>query len=47
MCVALLLGSATNQDGRSNSLTAPNGPSQEAVIKEALAMGGVKPHEVS
>jgi len=43
----LIRGSATNQDGRSNSLTAPNGPSQQAVISEALQMGGVNPHDVS
>jgi epothilone polyketide synthase D len=43
----LIRGSATNQDGRSNSLTAPNGPSQQAVISEALQMGGVDPHDVS
>lgn len=35
--LAVLSGTAVNQDGRSASLTAPNGPSQVAVIKEALA----------
>ena len=35
--VALVLGSAINQDGRSSGLTAPNGPSQTALIKEALS----------
>ena len=35
--LAVIRGSALNQDGRSNGLTAPNGPSQEAVIREALA----------
>ena len=35
--VALLLGSAINQDGRSSGLTAPNGPSQTALIREALS----------
>jgi acyl transferase domain-containing protein/SAM-dependent methyltransferase len=34
--VAVILGSACNQDGRSGGLTAPNGPSQEAVIRQAL-----------
>ena len=34
--IALVRGSAMNQDGRSSSLTAPNGPSQQAVIKKAL-----------
>lgn len=35
--VAVIKGSAINQDGRSSSLTAPNGPSQESVIRTALA----------
>lgn len=35
--VAIIKGSAINQDGRSSSLTAPNGPSQENVIRAALA----------
>jgi len=44
--VALIRGSAANQDGRSNGLTAPNGPSQEAVLREALADAGVAPEQV-
>jgi acyl transferase domain-containing protein len=39
--LALVRGTAVNQDGPSSGLTAPNGPSQVAVIKEALADGGV------
>ena len=35
--VALFLGSAINQDGRSSGLTAPNGPSQTTLIREATA----------
>jgi acyl transferase domain-containing protein/acyl carrier protein len=35
--LAVVRGSAINQDGRSNGLTAPNGPSQERVIWQALA----------
>ena len=45
--VALIRGSAINQDGRSSSLTAPNGPSQQTVIRGALRNAGVKPTEVS
>ena len=44
---ALIRGSSTNSDGRSNSLTAPNGPSQQAVIREALAMASLDPVQVS
>jgi acyl transferase domain-containing protein/acyl carrier protein len=44
--LALIRGSAVNQDGRSGGLTVPNGPAQQAVICEALAAGGVAPHEV-
>ena len=39
--LAVLRGSALNQDGRSGGLTAPNGPSQESVIRAALADAGV------
>ena len=42
----MIRGSAVNQDGPSSGLTAPHGPAQEAVIREALASGGVKPAEV-
>nr|AAO65806.1 monensin polyketide synthase modules 11 and 12 [Streptomyces virginiae]ANZ52469.1 MonAVIII [Streptomyces virginiae] len=35
--LAVIRGSATNQDGTSNGLAAPNGPSQERVIRAALA----------
>ncbi|MFB9689485.1 aminotransferase class III-fold pyridoxal phosphate-dependent enzyme [Amycolatopsis plumensis] len=44
--LAVIRGSATNQDGTSNGLTAPNGPAQEAVIRAALADAGVRPEEV-
>jgi acyl transferase domain-containing protein/SAM-dependent methyltransferase len=44
--LAVIRGSALNQDGRSSGLTAPNGPSQSAVIREALARGAVSPHDV-
>jgi 3-oxoacyl-(acyl-carrier-protein) synthase/SAM-dependent methyltransferase len=44
---AVVHGSAVNQDGSSNGLTAPNGPAQEAVIRAALAQGGIAPADVS
>ena len=44
--LALVRGTAVNQDGRSSGLTAPNGPSQEAVIQAALAASGVEPAAV-
>ncbi|WP_254393750.1 type I polyketide synthase, partial [Streptomyces buecherae] len=44
--LAVLRGSAINQDGTSNGLTAPNGPSQQRVIGQALANARVSPAEV-
>ncbi len=44
--LAVIRGSALNQDGRSGGLTAPNGPAQEAVIRAALDAAGVAPREV-
>lgn len=45
--IAVIKGSAINQDGQSNGLTAPNGPSQQQVIKKALKNAGVAPHQIS
>ena len=44
---ALVLGSATNQDGRSNGLTAPNPQSQIDVLRRAYRNAGVSPADVS
>ena len=45
--LAIIRGSALNQDGKSSGLTVPNGPAQEAVIREALTRAGVRPADVS
>ena len=44
--LAILRGTAVNQDGRSNGLTAPNGAAQQAVIRAALDRAGARPSEV-
>src|SRR6202034_450224 len=44
--LAVIRGTASNQDGKSSGLTAPNGPSQVAVIQQALANAGLKPSDV-
>jgi acyl transferase domain-containing protein len=44
--LALIRGTAVNQDGRSSGLTAPNGPSQSDVIQSALANAGMDPSQV-
>ncbi|MEU8897599.1 SDR family NAD(P)-dependent oxidoreductase [Nocardia sp. NPDC048505] len=44
--LAVIRGSALNQDGRSNGLTAPSGPAQQRVIRRALADAGVPAGEV-
>ncbi|MGZ8171920.1 MULTISPECIES: type I polyketide synthase [Methylobacter] len=44
--LALVKGSAINQDGKTNGLAAPNGNAQQAVIREALADAGLQPAAV-
>lgn len=45
--VAVIRGTALNQDGPSSGLTAPNGPAQEAVIRAALEDADVAAEEVA
>jgi acyl transferase domain-containing protein/acyl carrier protein/phospholipid N-methyltransferase len=45
--LAVIKGSATNQDGRSSGLTAPNGSAQRQVLAEALQAAGLKADQVS
>jgi len=44
--LAVVRGSAANQDGRSNGLTAPSGAAQQAVIHQALENARVSPDQV-
>ena len=44
--LAVIRGTAANQDGPSGGLTVPNGPAQEAVIRAALANAGFAPADV-
>jgi acyl transferase domain-containing protein/acyl carrier protein len=44
--LAVVRGTAVNQDGKSNGLTAPNGPAQERVIAKALADAGLDVRDV-
>ncbi|MDT0347728.1 type I polyketide synthase, partial [Streptomyces litchfieldiae] len=44
--LAVIRGSATNQDGASSQLTAPNGPAQQRVIRQALASARIPGSEV-
>ncbi|MDO0917729.1 SDR family NAD(P)-dependent oxidoreductase [Streptomyces sp. DT2A-34] len=44
--LAVVKGSAINQDGRSQGLSAPNGPAQEWALRAALAAAGLRPHDL-
>jgi acyl transferase domain-containing protein len=45
--LALIRGTALNQDGRSSGLTAPHGPSQEAVVRAAIEDAGLTAGEIA
>ncbi len=45
--LAVIRGSAANQDGRTSGITAPNSLSQQACIRAALASAGLDPSAVS
>lgn len=44
--LAMLCGSAMNQDGRSASMTAPHGPSQQECILKSMREAGISPSDV-
>lgn len=44
--LAVVKGSAINQDGHSNGLMAPNPAAQTAVLRAAYAQAGMHPHDV-
>ncbi|WP_330231018.1 HAD-IIIC family phosphatase [Nocardia sp. NBC_00508] len=44
--LAVIRGSAVNQDGSSQGLSAPNGAAQEQVLRSALRVAGLAPHDI-
>ncbi|MFJ7904670.1 SDR family NAD(P)-dependent oxidoreductase [Streptomyces sp. NPDC096198] len=44
--LAVVRGTAVNQDGRSDGLAAPSAPAQEALFRQALDRAGTDPREV-
>ncbi len=44
--IAVIAGSAINQDGRSNGITAPNGRAQKALLNEALDKAAIAPDQI-
>ncbi|MBF0572811.1 MAG: hypothetical protein HQK69_03520, partial [Desulfamplus sp.] len=44
--LALIRGSALNQDGPSGGFTVPSGPAQEQVIRSALSVAGLAPNQI-
>ncbi len=45
--LAVLRGTAVNQDGKSSGLTAPNGPAQQECIRRALAQADATPEQLT
>ena len=45
--IAVIRGSAINQDGASSGLTVPSGPAQKIVIKKALHSSNLEPKDIS
>ncbi|KAA1246432.1 non-ribosomal peptide synthetase/type I polyketide synthase, partial [Aquimarina sp. RZ0] len=45
--LAIIKGSAINQDGKSNGLTAPNGLAQQQVIQSALQSASLVPNDIN
>ena len=45
--LAVIRGTAVNQDGHTSGLTVPSGPSQQTVIRQALNNAGCEPSDVS
>jgi acyl transferase domain-containing protein/acyl-CoA synthetase (AMP-forming)/AMP-acid ligase II/NADPH:quinone reductase-like Zn-dependent oxidoreductase/acyl carrier protein/short-subunit dehydrogenase len=45
--LAVVRGTAVNQDGRTSGITAPSGEAQQAVIRSALSDGGVDPDQLT
>lgn len=43
---AVILGTASNQDGRTSSLTVPSEEAQEELVKEACRQAGVAPEQI-
>ena len=44
--IALIRGTAINQDGASSGLTVPNGLAQQALLRTVLKTAGLQPHQV-
>jgi myxalamid-type polyketide synthase MxaB len=45
--LAVLRGTAVNQDGRTAGITAPSGPSQQECIRQALSQAGIAPDQLT